>query len=139
MRKWLHLLLGLLFVVSLVGEMMFWGGAASLPGPGPSIRQSLDRESPLVFTYTVGGEWLGKAVPMLLDVGQQWAAEALAPGFQRIKDDPNVTAALIFDNTWNGTHRMAKFGVHATPLLLALAVLAWLRRPRQIRMLGNRR
>ena len=139
MRKWLHLVLGLLFVVALVGETMFWAGAASLPQSGPLIRQSLGREAPLVFTYVVGGEMLGKASPMLLDIGQQWAADALAPGFQRIKDDPNVTAALILDNTWNSTHRLAKFGIYTTPVLGLLALLAWFRRPRQVRMMGGRR
>ena len=139
MRKRLHLVFGLLFVLGLIGEMTFWAGAASLPETGPLIRQSLSREAPLVFTYTVGGELLGQVSPMLVDTGQHWAADALAPGFQRIKDDPNVTAALIFDNTWNSTHRMAKFGIYTTPLMLAFALLAWFRRPRQVRMLGSRR
>ncbi|HVJ63213.1 MAG TPA: hypothetical protein VM555_10945 [Tahibacter sp.] len=139
MRKWLHLVLGLSFVVALVGEMMFWAGAASLPQGGPLIRQSLGREAPLAFTYLIGGEVLGKAAPMLLDIGQHWAAEALEPGLERIKEDPNVSAALILDNTWNSTHRLAKLGLYGTPILLLLAIFAWLRRPRQVRMMGGRR
>lgn len=139
MRKRLHLMLALLFVLALLGEMMFWAGAAALPDVGRPIRQSVHREAPLVLTYTVGGEMLGKVAPAFVGIGEAWAATALEPGFQRIKDDPNVTAALIFDNTWNGTHRLAKAGILGTPLLLALALLAWYRRPRQVRLMGVRR
>lgn len=139
MRRWLHLVLALLFVVALVGEMMFWAGAAALPDTGRLIRQSVHREAPLVLTYTVAGETLGKVAPGLVDIGQEWATTALAPGFDRIKEDPNVTAALIFGNTWNSTHRLAKSGIYGTPALLALAILAWFTRPKQVRLMGSRR
>jgi len=139
MRKRLHLILGVLFVLAFLCEAVFWAGAAALPDVGRPIRQSVQREAPLVLTYTVSGEVLGKIVPTFVGVGEQWASAAFEPGYQRIKDDPNVTAALIFGNTWNGTHRLAKAGIYGTPLLLALALLAWFLRPKQVRLMGSRR
>lgn len=139
MRRQLHVILALLFIAAWIAESMFWAGAASLPQTGPLIRQSIHREAPLVLTYTVGGETLGEFAPSLIETGRGWAAEALEPGFERILQDPSVAAALIFGNTWNGTHRLAKFGILGAPFLLLLAVIAWFMRPPQIRMMGKRR
>ena len=137
--KRLHIWLVLVFVLALVGEMMFWAGAASLPDVGPALRKSLYREAPLATLYTVGGEALGAVAPVLVDIGRGWADYAFAPGKQRMIDDPNVAAALVFEQTWNSTHRMAKLGVYGVLVLLALALIAWWRRPRQVRLMGSRR
>jgi hypothetical protein len=137
--KRLYLWLLIFFVMALFGEMMFWAGAASLPEVGPTIRKSLYREAPLVTLYMVGGETLGQVAPVPVDTGRTWASYAFEPGRQRMVEDPNVAAALIFDNTWNGTHRMAKAGVWGTVVLGVIALIAWLRRPRQVRLMGSRR
>ncbi|ODU34251.1 MAG: hypothetical protein BGP24_22960 [Lysobacterales bacterium 69-70] len=139
MRKYLPLILLLLFVLATVWQCLFWAGAASLPGIGSSVRRSAMREAPLVATYTFGGELLGKVAPALGDVGRSWAEVALRPAAERLEADPGVAMDFIFGESLNATQRTATRGVYLPPVLLLLALVAWLRRPRQVRMMGSRR
>jgi len=139
MRKYLHLIATALFVLALLWQCLFWGGASTLPETGPIVRRSAMREAPLVAGLLVAGEMLGKAVPALGDLGRSWADKALGPAAERLKADPDVAMDFIFGESLNSTQRLATRGVYALPVLLLLAVIAWLRRPRQVRMLGSRR
>lgn len=139
MRKNLHLLLTALLLLVLFWQSLFWGGATALPDVGPIVRRSAMREAPLVATFIVLGEGVGKLVPWLRDLGQGWADKALAPAKERLLADPDVAMDFIFNQSMNATQRTATRGVYAVPLLLVLAVIAYLRRPRQVRMMGSRR
>jgi hypothetical protein len=139
MRKYLHLFATLLFLLALFWQCLFWGGASTLPEIGTSVRKSAMREAPLVAALMVSGEFLGKIAPPLGDVGRAWAYEALQPAVERISADPTVAMDLLFGQSLSGQQRFATRGVYALPILLALAIIAWLRRPRQVRMMGARR
>lgn len=139
MRKYLHLIFVLLFVLATLWQCLFWGGASSLPEIGSIVRRSAMREAPLVAALTVGGEALGKLAPALGDLGRGWAEAALRPAAERLKTDPDVAMDFIFGEPLNAAQRMATRGIYLPPVLLLLAVVAWLRRPRQVRMMGNRR
>ena len=135
MKKNMHYLLAALFIVVLFWEMMVWGAVADIPGAGAPIRRSLARESPMVMVYVVGGEVLDRVVPALQRIGLDTAERAFSPGYERIAQDPDVASSLLFDNTWNVTHRFIKLGVWGVPTLLVLFLIAWVRRPRQVRMM----
>lgn len=139
MRKYLHLIATALFVLALLWQCLFWGGASTLPDTGPIVRRSALREAPLVAGLLVVGELLGKTVPALGDLGRGWADKALGAVAERLKADPDVAMDLIFGESLNSTQRIATRGVYALPVLLLLAVIAWLRRPCQVRMLGSKR
>lgn len=139
MRKYAHLVLVALLLLVVFWQSLFWGGAAALPDMGPIVRRSAMREAPLVSTFIVLGEGVGKLVPSLRELGQGWAERALAPARERLLADPDVAMDFIFSQSMNATQRTATRGVYAAPLLLALAVIAYLRRPRQVRMMGGRR
>lgn len=139
MRKYLHLLATGVFVLALLWQCLFWGGASTLPEIGPIVRKSAMREAPLVAGLMVGGEFLGKLAPPLGDVGRAWAREALEPAVERINADPTVAMDLLFGQSLSGPQRLATRGVYALPVLLALAIITWLRRPKQVRMMGSRR
>lgn len=139
MRKYLHLIATLVFVLVLLAECLFWGGASTLPETGPIVRRSAMREAPLVAGLTFAGELLGKLVPSLGDLGRGWADKALSPAVEPLKADPNIAMDFIFGQSLNSTQRLATRGVYALPVLLLLAVVAWLLRPRQVRMMGSRR
>lgn len=139
MRKYLHLFAILLFLLVTLWQCLFWGGASTLPDMGAAVRRSAMREAPLVAGLMVCGELLGKAVPPLGDVGRSWAREALAPAKERIEADPGVAMDLLFGESLSSSQRLATRGVYALPVLLILAVIAWIRRPRQVRLMGAKR
>ncbi|MBL8297076.1 MAG: hypothetical protein JNN30_01905 [Rhodanobacteraceae bacterium] len=139
MRKYLHLVAALLFVLVSLWQCLFWGGASTLPDIGASIRRSAMREAPLVASLIVCGELLGKVVPALGDLGRSWARDALAPATERLTADPGVAMDLLFGESLSSSQRLATRGVYALPVLLVVALLAWYRRPRQVRMLGAKR
>lgn len=138
MRKYLHLLLAAVFLLALFWQMLFWAGAASLTDIGPIVRRSALREAPLVTTLLVGGETVARFVPGAGELGRGWADHALAPAAERLKADPDVAMDFIFGEPLNAAQRTATRGVYALPVLLILAVIAWLRRPRQVRMMGRK-
>ncbi|MEO8670992.1 MAG: hypothetical protein ABI411_06730 [Tahibacter sp.] len=135
MKKNLHYLLGLLLALVLLWELTVWGSVGDLPGAGAPIRRSISREAPLVMAFVVVGEVLDGAVPLLHRIGLDAAEAAFSPGFERISQDPDVATSLLFENTWNATHRFIKLGVWAVPVLLLLFLIAYARRPRQVRMM----
>ncbi len=139
MRKYLPLFLLLLFVLATVWQCLFWAGAGSLPGIGSTVRRSAMRQAPLVATFTVGGELLGKAVPALGDLGRSWAEAALRPAAERLEADPGVAMDFIFGEPLNAAQRTATHGVYLPPVLLLLALVAWLLHSRQVRLMGSRR
>ena len=139
MRKYLHLIILLLAVLAVSWQCLFWGAAGSLPEIGSIVRRSAMREAPLVAMYTVGGEALGRLVPPLGELGRGWAEAALSPAAERLQADPDVAMDFIFGEPLSAAQRTATRGVYLPPALLLLAVVAWLRRPRQVRMMGGRR
>jgi hypothetical protein len=139
MRKYAHLVLVALLLLVVFWQSLFWGGAAAIPDLGPIVRRSAMREAPLVAGFIFIGEGVGKLVPSLRELGQGWADRALAPAKERLLADPDVAMDFIFNQSMNATQRTATRGVYAVPLLLVLAVIAYLRRPRQVRMMGGRR
>lgn len=139
MRKYLHLIATVLFVLALLWQCLFWGGASTLPEIGEAVRRSAMREAPLVAALMVSGETLAKAVPALGDLGRGWAGPALLPAAERLKADPDVAMDLIFGESLTSSQRFATRGVYALPILLLIAIVAWMRRPRQVRMMGSKR
>jgi hypothetical protein len=138
MMKRLHWIFLLIFVWALVYDLVVWGAAGRLPDVGDKLRISAQRNALLATMYMAGGDALESAVPYLEDWGRQRAQNALQPGLQRIKDDPNVAMDLIFSQTWNATHGFLKFMYWAAPVFGILALIAWARRPKRVHMMGGR-
>lgn len=120
-------------------NLIVWGAVPSLPEVGPQIAASAHREAPLATTYIVLGTPLDDAVPALRSYGADWLEQAWSEGFPRIAEDGRVAMDLITGTTWNGAHRWLQFVYWLPPLLLPVFLLFWIRRPRQIRMMGARR
>lgn len=136
-RGW-ALALVLLFL-SMAFNLVVWGAVPSLPEVGPHIAASAHREAPLATTYIVLGAPVDEAVPALRAYGEDWLQSAWSEGFPRIAEDGRVAMDLITGTTWNSAHRWLKFVYWMPPLLVPIFLLLWIRRPRQIRMMGARR
>jgi hypothetical protein len=135
MKNRLHVIALVLFVLCFLYDIVVWGGVHSLPDVGSAIAESARREAPLAATYIAIGSIVDSALPSLAAFGSARLADAFGDGFERIRADPTVAMDLIFSSSWNAAHSWIKLMYWATPILLLLAVILWVRRPRQVRVL----
>jgi hypothetical protein len=138
MKNRLHLIALVLFVLCFLYDLVVWGSVSALPDVGPSIADSARREAPLAATYITLGETLDSAVPSLQAFGAGRLSGALSEGFERIRADPTVAMDLIFDTTWNASHRWIKTMYWGAPVLLLLTIILWVRRPKTVHMIRRR-
>lgn len=139
MKRNLHVIALVLFVLSLGYNLLVWGAVPRLPEVGDAIAASARREAPLAATYIALGSPIDAAVPSLQAFGEHRLVAAFGEGFERIRDDSTVAMDLIFTSTWNVQHRWLKTVYWLAPLLLVLTLVLWLRRPRKVRTLGGGR
>lgn len=138
LKRRLHLLALLLFVATLLYDLVVWGAVPALPDVGASIEQSARREAPLAATYIALGGSIDAALPALQAFGVRRLEDAFGDGFERIRENASVTMDLLFGATWNASHRWVKTMYWAPPLLLLLTLLLWSRRPRAVHVIGRR-
>jgi hypothetical protein len=134
MKNRLHVIALVLFVVCFLYDIVVWGGVRSLPDVGPAIADSAQREAPLAATYIAIGGIVDSVLPSLATFGSERLSRAIGDGFERIRADPTVAMDLIFSSSWNAAHSWLKLMYWATPVLLVLAVVLWVRRPKQLRV-----
>ncbi|HEU4662650.1 MAG TPA: hypothetical protein VFS55_01335 [Dokdonella sp.] len=139
MKRHLHVIVLVLFVLFLLYDIVVWGSLPLIPDVGPDIVDSANREAPLAATYVLLGAPLDSALPALQAFGEERVSAAFGEGFARIREDSTVAMDLIFNSTWNVEHRWLKTVYWFPPLLLVATVILWLRRPRKIATLGRRR
>jgi hypothetical protein len=137
MKSRLHVLALVSFAICFLYDIIVWGGVSSLPIVGPGIADSAHREAPIATAYIAIGTPLDAAVPSLGDFANARLTEGLGEGFERIRDDPTVAMDLIFDSTWNSTHRWIKAMYWGAPITLLLTVVLWFRRPKAIHSFGR--
>jgi hypothetical protein len=138
MKRYLHWWITLLFALALLYDFAVWGALAGLPEIGPKLELSARRQALLATIYMSGGTALDAALPPLKDWGERRGEAALAEGFPRMREDPYVAMDLIFSQTWNAAHATLKFCYWAAPVAGLLALVAWVRRPKKIRLMGRR-
>ncbi|MBN8727229.1 MAG: hypothetical protein J0H15_05925 [Xanthomonadales bacterium] len=139
MRRRLHLIALVLFVLTLGYDLVVWGALPRLPGIGAQIAVSARHEAPLATTYIVLGAPLDAALPALQAFGERRLAAAFAEGFAELDEEATAAMDVIFNSTWNAQHRWLKLMYWAPPLLLVLTLLLWSRKPKQVRMFSGRR
>ncbi|MGH8172701.1 MAG: hypothetical protein ACREPX_06115 [Rhodanobacteraceae bacterium] len=130
-----HVIAMILFVLCFLYDLVVWGSVRSIPEVGPGIADSARREAPLATAYITLGEVLDSTVPFFRDFGAERLTSAFGEGFERIEADPTVAMDLIFDTTWNATHRWVKTMYWGAPILLLVSLVLWARRPRAIHMI----
>jgi hypothetical protein len=132
MKSQLHVIAMVLFAICFLYDIVVWGGVTSLPGIGAGIAESAHREAPIATTYIAIGTPLDEAMPALGDYATARLTDALAEGFDRIKDDPTVAMDVIFSSTWNATHRLIKLMYWGAPIMLLLTAILYVRRPKAV-------
>ena len=138
MKKYMHWLFTLLFLIALTYDVVVWGAAARIPDVGEKLQKSVHREALLANVYMSIGMPLVAAVPALETWGADTFQAAVSEGFPRIQEDPAVAVDLIFTQTWNAKHRTLKIIYWAAPVLALTALFLWARRPKKISLMGRR-
>lgn len=136
MRQHLPWISLLLFVLALAYDLAVWGAAPALPHGGRAIVQAAAREAPLASTYIRLGAPLARALPPVQEFGARRLRAAYGDSFDILPENPAIAMDLLFHGRAGG-RRAILFAYYAAPVLLLLAVAAWLRRPRQVRSLGR--
>ena len=138
MRRRLHLVAIVLFVVASLFNLIVWGAVPALPDVGAAIENSARKEALLASTYITLGSHVDRFVPALGTAGAALMTSAASEAFAQIGEDPNVAMDLILTRTFNRTHGWLKTMYWATPILLALSALLWARKPKKVSLIGRR-
>jgi len=138
MKKRLHVIAWVLFVLVALINVVIWGAVPRIPDVGEKIRRSANTEAPLAATYIALGSWLDESVPALDAWGRSVMIQAIEPAFERIAQEPAVAMDLILSNTYNRTHSTVRTLYWAAPVLLVLAMVLWFRRPKTVSLIGRR-
>ncbi|MBB5207138.1 hypothetical protein [Chiayiivirga flava] len=134
MKRRLHLIAAVLFLLLLADQWLVWGGLGRAPAVGPAVLAAADREVSLASVHVLIGEWLVRSAGLdetAIDVAQARFAQVL-PGVLA-----NPAAALDV-----ATARMpgsVRFGYIGAPVMLVLTALLWWRRPRSVHLVRTRR
>lgn len=138
MKARLPLIAFVLFVLSVLYNLVLWGAVPALGAAGQSIALSAKREAPLAATYIALGAPIDALLPPLQDFGKSRLVRAWGDAFERLGEDTVVGMDLVLGPAGNSLHRWIKL-VYWLPLpLLLLTFLLWLRRSRQVRLLSRR-
>jgi hypothetical protein len=138
MRKRLHLVALILFLVVLLFDLVVWGAVPALPEVGPAIERSAGNEAPLATSYIMAGALLDRWVPAFEHYGAAVLTDAIGEIFPRIIESPPLAMDLIFSSRLNGTHAWLKTMYWAAPVLLVLTLLLWVRKPKKVSLVGRR-
>lgn len=139
MKRRLHLIALVLFVLSLLYDIVVWGALPALPDVGASIAASARAEAPLAATYIWLGRPVDAAIPALQAYGAKRLTRAFVEYFPRIRADASVAMDLVFDQAKNSQARSIRALYWAAPAFLLLSLILWGRRPKPVRVFGARR
>jgi hypothetical protein len=131
--KW-HIVVGLLFVVSLLHQAWIWGGLSRAPDVGPVVLDATGRELSLASVYRPLGTLLVDTLGMS-DSASQSALAHYASARERLLEAPTVAMQTLHDSMPS----VVSTSYFGTPLLLAAFFIAWWLRPRSVPSMGRRR
>lgn len=139
MRRRLHLVAVILFLIVFFLNLAIWGAVPDLPDIGAGIARSARAETVLATTYIVLGGMLNGAIPALGEFGAGFFTRAVGEAFPKIAEYPNLAMDVIFSSRLNGTHAWLKTLYWAAPVLLLLSIVLWARKPKTVSLVGGRR
>jgi len=123
-----------LFVLCLAFDAWLYGSLAREPDVGPAIASSARANAPLLHTYIVLGEPLAAHTGVS---GQRVADAAFADAYPSIIASPATAASQLFTQSRGPLCGLLLVLYWATPLLLVLALAAWVLRSRPTHLMGG--
>jgi hypothetical protein len=139
MRFRFYALLGILFLFCLIVDLLTFGGLARESGVGTAIAQSARAEAPLMHTYVVLGRPIAAAMPALNTAGQSIADAAFGDAYSQIAATPDAAVDLLFSASLGPLRALLVLCYWGAPVLLVLAILAWIFRTRRTHLIKSAR
>lgn len=134
MKRYLHVVAALIFLLLLCDQWLVWGGLGRAPQVGPVVLEAADRDVGLASVHVLLGQWLVHGAGL-----DESAIDAATRRFDAVIPQilANPDAALETVTTrmpWS-----VRLGYHGAPIMLLVALLLWWRRPRSVHLVKVRR
>lgn len=132
MKRRLHIVAGILFLLVLLYDFYAWGGLAHTDRLGPVLVEAASRDVSFGAVYTPVGRALVGAVGME-DAAAASAQEMFATREARLLEN----RPAFMDNLLSDLPFAMRTAYYGAPLLLALFAVLWWRRPRVVHVMGR--
>jgi hypothetical protein len=134
MRLRKYRVLFVLFVLCLAFDAWVYGSLARDPGVGPALESSARAHAPLLHAYIV----LGTPFAVHAGVsGRYVAAIAFGDAYPAMMAAPATADSLLFRGSHGPLRGILIVLFWAAPLLLVLALAAWVLRSRETHLMGK--
>ncbi|MGH8215332.1 MAG: hypothetical protein ACREPZ_06555 [Rhodanobacteraceae bacterium] len=134
MRLRKYRVLFVLFVLSLAFDAWVYGSLAREPGVGPALASAAHANAPLLNAYIVLG------IPIAVHTGasgQYVASAAFGAAYPAMTARPATADSLLFSKSLGPLRGILIILFWAAPLLLVLALAAWVLRSRDTHLMGK--
>ncbi|HMM66288.1 MAG TPA: hypothetical protein PKC03_05045 [Dokdonella sp.] len=138
MRKHLHTIALVLFLLVFAIDLALWGAVPGLPDVGPHIERSANSEAMLASLYMSLGVPLDGFLSFLGDFGTRVMTRGLEGSFAQILEAPNLAMDLVLNGSYNSTHGWIKTLYWASPVLLVLFLILWALKPKTVSLIRKR-
>lgn len=125
-----------LFVLCLAFDAWVYGSLAGEPGVGPALTSSASAHAPLLHAYIV----LGRPIATHLGAsGRYVASAAFSDAYPAMTAAPATADNLLFRESRGPLRGILIVLFWSAPLLLVLALAAWVLRSRETHLMGSAR
>ena len=134
MKRYLHVVAAVIFVLLLCDQWLVWGGLGRAPQVGPVVLEAADRDIGLASVHVLVGQWLVRGAGLdesAIDVATARFADVI-PGMLANPDAALETA----------TKQMplgVQLGYYGAPIMLLAALVLWWLRPRPVHLVRVRK
>lgn len=118
-------------------DVMAFGGATLIPDVGKPAAKQARNEQPLTHTYMAIGRGLVEAAPALRGPALGLAEAVWKDAIPVMREQPRTAAARMFDSGRGVLYDLVRLSFWGGPLGLLVALVGWVRRPRQVSLMGS--
>lgn len=138
MRKHLHKIAFVLFLLAFMVDLVIWGAVPDLPGIGGHLVRSAHAEAMLASTYMVVGTPLDAAVGVFHGMGTSLMTSAMEPLQAQIVAEPTLAMDLTLSGQANAALDWIRTFYWAAPILLLVFLILWATKPKVVSLIRKR-
>ncbi|MEZ5460650.1 hypothetical protein [Dokdonella sp.] len=138
MRKHLHKIAFVLFLLALFGDLVIWGAVPDLPEIGAHMVKSAHAEAILASTYIALGTPLDGLFGSLHGIGTSLMTDATEPFVEHILSEPNLAMDLTLSGSANSALGWIRTFYWAPPILLVVFLALFATKPKVVSLIRKR-